>query len=209
MQLCKSVTWCVAFLPLCLPRSSGRLFGDLAVPSKALRDSQLQQLTYAGGHTNTVQTSSLVDNVRYHPLCSRAHAVLSHGALDSPNSPGTLLGLSIQGFDDETEQVAVSIHGVKQNEATSGLFAKDQCPDAELLGDNSWSIRLENGQMRTDTNSKMAHKGRTYYISFSAETRETACEGVVSICVPVIGSDSCTASQEDALFDSTMCPIFG
>ena len=108
------------------------------------------------------------------------------------------------------EQVATVITGVRQNEPTFGLVSGDQCPDAQLNGLDSLFIRLENSQMMPGNNIHPEHQGRMYYISFAAKMGGTACDGVVSVCIPAVGTDSCAAPEYDIMHSSFLvCPVFG
>lgn len=163
-------------------------------------------------------TSTLFPAVTPHSLCSGAHAVVSkhdetgfkHGGAENvEHKPGTYISIGLQGLGSTPEQVATVITGVRQNEPTSGLFSGDQCPDAQLKGLDSLFIRLENSQMMPGNNIHPEHQGRMYYISFAAKMGGTACDGVVSVCIPAVGASSCAASEYDITHDSLVCPILG
>lgn len=208
MQLCNFVMWLstVLFLPI----SSCRLFGDSTFQPQQTESSQPLFNSKAATLADTVKTSFLIGDLSHHPLCSDAHAVVVANQEETfGHKPGTQTRISIQALGDRPEQVAFVITGIKQNEPTSGLYPGDHCPDAQVDGLGSLSLRLENSQMTADENRHSGHQGRTYYISFAAKLGDAACEGVVSVCIPAIGSDSCAAFQQDVLYDSTVCPGLG
>ena len=208
MQRCSSIVLILAVLSSYPSGNCGRLFGDSWVQPELFGSTQLQH--HPPQRDGTIKTSTLLDAVKPHPLCSGAHAIVQRNAAGVIEAQvGTYVGVSLRGLGDTPEQVALAVTGIRQNEPTSGLYQEDQCPDAQINGLNNLFVRLENSQMEHGRNSSLVHQGRMYYISFAAKLGQTACDGVVSICIPAIGADSCTAYHGDTLYDATICPILG
>ena len=94
--------------------------------------------------------------------------------------------------------IALTITGITQDEPIDGIAEGRTCPDAGGVGTGTALVRAD----RAGTGD-----GRVYHIGFHAEAdRSGACDGSVTVCVPVAASQSC--ADEGALFDSTgpLCP---
>ena len=218
MQPCSSLVCFLTVLVTCLPGLRCRLFGDNALQPEHFRSTQLHDQSQPVKLFGPTATSTLFPAITPHPLCSGARAVMTNpgktgfthdGAGNVEHKTGTYISIGLQGLGHTADQVTTIITGVRQNEPTSGLFSGDQCPDAQVSSLDSLYIRLENSQMMPGNNIRPEHQGRMYHISFAAKLGGTACDGVVSVCIPAIGADSCAASEYDIMHDSLVCPILG
>jgi len=89
--------------------------------------------------------------------------------------------------------IALTITGITQDEPIDGIADGRTCPDAGGVGTDTAVVRAE----RAGTGD-----GRVYHIGFRAEAdRRGACDGSVTVCVPVAAFQSC--ADEGTLFDST------
>lgn len=136
------------------------------------------------------------------PNCSRAHMVV-----DSNSGPvkHQQIAATVQGVMGDPQQAsAITIDSILQNEAPFGLHQYDKCPDAQINGPNSFSIRNEHGRAYQDM--YIQQERRTYFISFTARNDAGLCNGVVPVCFTDESLDeACLLRPDDALYDSMSC----
>lgn len=124
---------------------------------------------YGGTATDTIVVH--VQNANDPPLASAARP--SQALLWPPNHG--LVAISILGVTDPNNNATITITGVWQDEATSGLGDGDTPVDAIVNPDGTVLIRAEragNGN------------GRVYHIHFTAADLEGSSSGVVKVSVP-------------------------
>lgn len=207
-QLCSRYLALFALLLAPVPAQTARSHGILSSLQQSLREP-----TEATGIRSTLfvepgaSNSSLKQTANITvPVCSSAYAIIT----DS-NAEGR--------WPVQHQQIAAAIHGVAaagnqdtvititsilQNEALYGLHRLDRCPDAQINGQNSFSLRVEHGA--TNSAVQPIRSGRTYYVRFTARNDAGFCNGVVPMCIPN-GSD-CLMHDNDALYDSLSCSLF-
>lgn len=133
------------------------------------------------------------------PDCSNAYV-----AIDSNVGPVKYqqIAASIQGLITDTQHLPlVTIDSILQNQPTYGLHRQDKCPDAQINGQNSFSVRMEPGMTHQYDQQEM----RKYFISFTARNDAGSCSGVATMCVQE--GKACVTPPSAALYDSTSCSL--
>jgi len=97
--------------------------------------------------------------------------------------------------DADGDPVALTIISVMQDEPANGTGDGNSCPDAEITGDDTVSLRAERSGI-TD--------GRVYHVNFMAEDGlGGSCTGEVTVCVPHNRKTRRGCIDQGPLFDST------
>src|SRR5207249_1868519 len=93
------------------------------------------------------------------------------------------------------DPVAVTIAGMTQDEALSGVGEGNTCPDASGFGTATASLRAER---------EGGGDGRVYHISFTADDgRSGPCTRTVTVCVPHDQGQGRVCRDQGPLADST------
>lgn len=190
-QLC-SLYLTLLLTPAALPLTSAARSQRLAYFSTEYR------LVDSVGHAAKEATNKL--HPQAIPDCSNAYV-----AIDSNVGPVKYqqIAASIQGLTTGTQHLPlVTIDSILQNQPTYGLHRQDKCPDAQVNGQNSFSVRMEPGMTHQSAQQEM----RKYFISFTARNDAGSCSGVATNCMPE--GKACITPPSAALYDSTSCSLY-
>jgi hypothetical protein len=133
------------------------------------------------------------------PDCSGA--VAAPDLLWPPNHK--FADVSVVGVNDpDGDPVTITITDIAQDEPLEGLGDGNTCPDADGVGTDIASVRVERSGSK-----KVPGDGRVYHISFTADDGQGGqCAGAVTVCVPHDQRPGHVCVDQGPLFDSTSCP---
>ncbi len=171
-----------------------------------------------GAKNTLTDAAHLTERLNLAPVCSHAYPIIHHPIMHQPSADlsssgplwGSYLPVSIGGVTDPADQhVVIAISKIEQNEPTYNQH-KDSCPDAQVNGLNSLFVRYESGDAGAKDNATSLPRGRTYFIHFTTKNEAgLSCDGMVNVCVPSTGYSSCVTTDNDALYDSSICAPHG
>lgn len=196
LQLCSLYLALTAVLSASTHANAARSYGVLECKHPHL------PLVSTTGNNASVAVKVAQTGNQTAPSCSNVYVSISSHAGPVKNQQ---VAAAIQGvFKTPHQTSAITITSILQNEAPYGLHQHDKCPDAQINGGSSFSVRVEHPRSYEDIQAKP--KGRTYFISFTARSTAGSCNGVATMCLPE-GSD-CHMHHNEALFDSMSCSLF-